>query len=157
MSVSTALTIVFVAALILGLALAVRAMLLGVERGRTPFGAPPPPTPSIRFSTPVVSAFAGAFGAAVVYYGGSPTPDQLRAVRVPVLGLYGSDDARVNATVPAADSAMRALSKPFEHHTYEGAGHGFLRQQDGKEGANMAASRQAWPATLAFFRRHLGS
>ncbi len=95
--------------------------------------------------------------AAVVYYGASPSPEQLRSVRVPVLGLYGSDDARVNATVPAADSAMRALEKSFEHHTYEGAGHGFLRAQDGKDGANMAASRQAWPATLAFFRRHLGS
>jgi carboxymethylenebutenolidase len=96
-------------------------------------------------------------GAAVVYYGGSPPPDQLSSVRVPVLGLYGSDDARVNLTVPAADSAMRALGKPFTHHTYEGAGHGFLRAQDGKDGANMAATRQAWPATLAFFRRHLAS
>jgi carboxymethylenebutenolidase len=96
-------------------------------------------------------------GAAVVYYGGSPMPNQLSSVRVPVLGLYGSDDARVNATVPAADSTMRALGKAFTHHTYEGAGHGFLRAQDGKEGANMAATRQAWPATLAFFRRHLAS
>ena len=96
-------------------------------------------------------------GAAVVYYGGSPTPDQLSSVRVPVLGLYGSDDARVNATVPAADSTMRALGKAFTHHTYEGAGHGFLRAQDGKDGANMAATREAWPTTLAFFRRHLAS
>ena len=63
MTVATALTVVFVAALILGLLLAVRAMLLGVERGRTPFGAPPSPTPSVRFSTPVVSAFASTFGA----------------------------------------------------------------------------------------------
>jgi carboxymethylenebutenolidase len=94
-------------------------------------------------------------GAAVVYYGGSPSPDQLRSVRVPVLGLYGSDDARVNATVPAADSAMRALGKSFMQHMYEGAGHGFLRAQEGKDGANMTATRQAWPATLAFFRRHL--
>jgi carboxymethylenebutenolidase len=96
-------------------------------------------------------------GAAVVYYGGSPSPDQLRSVRVPVLGLYGSDDARVNATVPAADSAMRALGKSFMQHMYEGAGHGFLRAQEGKDGANMTATRQAWPATLAFFRRHLGA
>jgi carboxymethylenebutenolidase len=96
-------------------------------------------------------------GAAVVYYGSSPSTDQLRSVRVPVLGLYGSDDARVNATVPPADSAMRALGKPFTHYTYEGAGHGFLRAQDGKDGANLTATRQAWPATLAFFRRHLGS
>jgi carboxymethylenebutenolidase len=96
-------------------------------------------------------------GAAVVYYGASPPTSQLSAVRVPVLGLYGSDDARVNATVPPADSAMRALGKSFTHQTYDAAGHGFLRAQDGKEGANMAATRQAWPVTLAFFRRHLGS
>jgi carboxymethylenebutenolidase len=97
------------------------------------------------------------FGAAVVYYGASPPTGQLSSIRVPVLGLYGSDDARVNATVPPADSAMRALGKSFTHHTYEGAGHGFLRAQEGKEGANLAATRQAWPATLTFFRRHLGS
>ncbi|MFI5255668.1 MAG: dienelactone hydrolase family protein, partial [Gemmatimonadales bacterium] len=69
---------------------------------------------------------------------------------------YGGDDARVGATVPAADSAMRALGKSFEPHSFVGAGHGFLRQQDGKEGANLAATRQAWPLTLAFFRKHLG-
>ncbi len=64
MTIATALTGVFVAALIVGLLLAVRAMLLGVERGRTPFGAAPISKPSVRFSTPVVSAFATAFGAA---------------------------------------------------------------------------------------------
>jgi hypothetical protein len=63
MTIATALTAVFVAALILGLLLAVRAMLLGVERSRTPLGAPPPTTPNVRFSTPVVSAFAITFGA----------------------------------------------------------------------------------------------
>lgn len=64
MTLETALTAGFVAALILGLLLAVRAMLLGVERSRTPFGTPSPTTPSIRFSTPVVSAFAITFGTA---------------------------------------------------------------------------------------------
>jgi membrane protein implicated in regulation of membrane protease activity len=64
MTLATALAAVFVAALIAGLLLAVRAMLVGVERRRTPFGAPPPTTPSVRFSTPVVSAFATTFGAA---------------------------------------------------------------------------------------------
>jgi hypothetical protein len=63
MTLATALTAGFAAALILGLLLAVRAMLLGVERSRTPFGAPSPTRPSIRFSAPVISAFAVAFGA----------------------------------------------------------------------------------------------
>ena len=94
-------------------------------------------------------------GAAVVYYGSSPGPAALASVRAPVLGLYGGDDARVNATVPAADSAMRALGRTFEPHTFAGAGHGFLRQQSGREGANMAATREAWPLTVGWFRRHL--
>jgi carboxymethylenebutenolidase len=95
-------------------------------------------------------------GAAVVYYGTSPADSLLRQVKVPVLGLYGGEDARVGATVPPAEAAMRALGKTFEPHTFAGAGHGFLRQQDGQNGANLAAARQAWPLTVAFFRTHLG-
>jgi hypothetical protein len=60
--VATALTALFVAALIVGLLLAVRGMLLGVERRRAPFGSPSAPTPAVRFSTPVLSAFATTFG-----------------------------------------------------------------------------------------------
>lgn len=95
-------------------------------------------------------------GASVVYYGTSPAPARLASVRAPVLGLYGSDDARVNATVPPADSAMKALGKTYRPIFYEGAGHGFLRQQDGREGKNLAAARAAWPETVSWFRTHLG-
>jgi carboxymethylenebutenolidase len=109
---------------------------------------------STSFAAAVTSA--PGQGASVVYYGTSPATPELARVKVPVLGLYAGDDARVNATVPPADSAMRALGKTFEPHTFAGAGHGFLRQQDGKDGANLAATRQAWPLTLAFFRTHLG-
>lgn len=100
---------------------------------------------------------APTLGAAVVYYGSNPAPAALEAVRAPVLGLYGSDDARVNATIPPADSAMRALGKTYVQHVYPGAGHGFLRQQTGKEGANMTAAQAAWPATIAWFRKYLDS
>lgn len=93
--------------------------------------------------------------AAVVYYGSSPSTDALSRVQAPVLGLYGENDARVNRTVQPADSAMRALGKTFEPHTFAGAGHGFLRSQPAMEGANMAATREAWPLTVAWFRRHL--
>lgn len=95
-------------------------------------------------------------GASVVYYGTSPASPSLASVKVPVLGLYGGDDARVGATVPPADSAMRALGKRFEHRSFAGAGHGFLRQQEGQNGANFAAAQQAWPMTIAFFRSTLG-
>ena len=93
--------------------------------------------------------------ASVVYYGSSPPTEQLASIRAPVLGLYGGNDERVNATIPAADSAMSALGKTYEVNIYEGAGHGFLRQQSGQEGANLTASEAAWPRMIAFFREHL--
>jgi carboxymethylenebutenolidase len=96
-------------------------------------------------------------GASVVYYGVSPKTTDLPSVRAPVLGLYGGNDARVDATIPPADSALRVLGRTYVHNIYEGAGHGFLRQQTGMNGANMAATRQAWPATIAWFRNYLGS
>jgi len=100
---------------------------------------------------------AADLDAAVIYYGASPPSAQLTSVRAPVLGLYGSDDARVNATIPAADSTMKALGKTYEPVIYAGAGHGFLRDQAGKDGANMDATKQAWMRTIAFFRKHLAS
>jgi carboxymethylenebutenolidase len=94
--------------------------------------------------------------AAVVYYGTSPQDAAAYArARAPVLGLYGGNDARVNATIPTAQDEMKKAGKTYEPHTFEGAGHGFLRQQDGQNGANMKATEQAWPLTLAFLRRHL--
>lgn len=94
-------------------------------------------------------------GAAVVYYGGSPPNDSLTRVRAPVLGLYGENDARVNATVPRADSAMKRIGQTYTYRMFAGAGHGFLRAQDGANGANLAASREAWPMTVQWFRRYL--
>jgi carboxymethylenebutenolidase len=96
-----------------------------------------------------------ALQAAVVYYGSSPDAAALGAIKAPVLGLYGSDDERVNATVGPAEAEMKRLGKTYEVHTYEGAGHGFLRAQSGREGKNLEATRQAWPRTVAFLRQHL--
>jgi carboxymethylenebutenolidase len=78
-------------------------------------------------------------------------------IRAPVLGLYGGSDARVDATIPLADSVLLPLGRTYEHNVYDSAGHGFLRQQAGMNGANLAATRKAWPATVAWFRKYLGS
>lgn len=101
------------------------------------------------------AAAAPKSGASVVYYG-APPAGGVATVGAPVLGLYGGSDARINATIPATDSAMKAAGKTYLYHIYEGAGHGFLRQQSGMTGANAAATAKAWPETLAWFRKHLG-
>ena len=103
------------------------------------------------------AVYSPRLGASVVYYGTSPKTGDLGSVRAPVLGLYGGNDQRVNATIAPADSALRALGRTYVPTIYAGAGHGFLRQQSGQNGANMTATRAAWPATIAWFKKHLGS
>ena len=93
--------------------------------------------------------------AAVAYYGSAPELPKLAGIRAPVLGLYGEDDARVNATIDATAAEMKKLGKTYEVEIYKGAGHGFLRAQSGREGANLKASQQAWPRMLAFLRQHM--
>lgn len=94
-------------------------------------------------------------GAAVVYYGNSPETATLSKIACPIQGHYGGNDNRVNSTIPEAEAEMKKLGKPYEVNIYEGAGHGFLRQLDGQEGANLTAGQQAWPKTIAFFKAHL--
>jgi carboxymethylenebutenolidase len=96
-----------------------------------------------------------ALKASVVFYGTSPAKEALAGIQAPVLGLYGGNDARVNATVAPAAEELKRLGKSYETETYEGAGHAFLRQLDGQGGANLKAAQAAWPRTLAFLRKHL--
>ncbi len=92
-------------------------------------------------------------GAAAVYYGTSPAKDSMPKIQVPVIGFYGGNDARVNATIPVADTTMRELKKRYAFNIFDGAGHGFLRAQD--QPANLEAAKKAWPMTVAFFRKNL--
>jgi carboxymethylenebutenolidase len=100
-------------------------------------------------------AAPATLGAVVVYYGPSPAPERLTTVRAPVLGLYGEDDARVNQTVPPAETALKAAGRTFEAHYFPGAGHGFTRSQEERDGANLAAVKKAWPLTVSWFKTHL--
>lgn len=99
--------------------------------------------------------------AAVVYYGDAPgasdnTVDaQLANVTAPVLGLYAGNDARINATLPATEAAMKKAGKSYEIHTFEGAGHGFMGNQAGAGGANLKAALASWPLAIQFFAKNL--
>ncbi len=95
-------------------------------------------------------------GAGVAYYGAPGQTTPVADTKAPLLGLYGENDARVNASIARVDSTLRAAGSSFDHQIFPGAGHGFLRQQNGAAGANLAASRAAWPRTISFFRTQLG-
>ena len=100
------------------------------------------------------AAMPGLAGA-VVFYGTSPDSATLERVQVPVLGHYGGDDARVDATIPPARTALERRGIPYTPHVYEGAGHGFLRAQNDRDGANRRATEAAWPRTITFLRERL--
>jgi carboxymethylenebutenolidase len=93
--------------------------------------------------------------ATVVYYGSAPAADRMRSIGVPVLGLYGGSDQRINAGIPRADSSMKSHGKQYEFAIFDGAGHGFLRAQENEPNARAAA--QAWPRTVRFLRDNLGT
>jgi len=113
-----------------------------------------------------VPGFAGG----VAYYGlpymngAVPNGDSLSKIKVPVMLLSGSKDARIGAAMPAVDSAMKALGKNYFGKNYEGAVHGFLRAQDdpkatrdeAEEQANLAATKDGWPRTVEFLKKNLG-
>jgi carboxymethylenebutenolidase len=93
--------------------------------------------------------------ACVVFYGVPPDSARLPDVSAPVLAHYGGDDARVTATAAPTQAALARLGRAYEPHVYEGAGHGFVRAQSLRDGANLRATQQAWPRTLAFLRKYL--
>ena len=81
--------------------------------------------------------------AAFVFYGTAPTSgpqssqvvdkEALGRISAPVYGFYAANDMRVDATVPPTTDAMKELKKMYEPVTYEGAGHGFMRDGEGPE------------------------
>jgi carboxymethylenebutenolidase len=117
-----------------------------------------------------VNGGINGFSGGVAFYGlppmAGPVPngDSLAKITKPVMLLNGSKDARIAAAMPAVDSAMKALKKNYSGTNYEGAVHGFLRAQDdpkatrdpAEEAANLAATKDGWPKTVAFLKKNLG-
>ena len=91
--------------------------------------------------------------AAVVYYGGAPDPAAMAKINAPVIGFYGTDDARLIATVEPTAAAMKKLGKSYEPHIYEHGTHAFLYMQG--LASNREATEDAWPRTIAFLRQHM--
>jgi carboxymethylenebutenolidase len=100
-----------------------------------------------------------ALDAAISFYGPMPTdPARYANAKAPILGLYGGNDNRVNANIELAKTELGKQKVDYEPHVFDGAGHGFLRQQSGSDQApgNMKATEQAWPLVLAFLKNHVG-
>jgi carboxymethylenebutenolidase len=102
---------------------------------------------SFRYATnaPELKAF-------VVCYGPSPNPADMAKIRAKGLGVYGENDARINAGLNDAAAAMNAAGKDYPYTVYPGVGHGFLRSREKPEVADSA-----WKTIITFFRGQLKS
>jgi len=93
--------------------------------------------------------------ASVIYYGELVTdPERLAKLEVPILGLFGSEDAVVAPErVRQFDQVLEELGKPHEIHLYAGAAHAFANPSG--ESYEPAVAEQAWEETMAFLDQHL--
>jgi carboxymethylenebutenolidase len=92
--------------------------------------------------------------AAVVAYGPAPDTAALKRIKAPVLGIYGENDERINASLPDVTASMQSAGKTFMSEVYPGTGHGFLKP--GRQGYDTPEREKAWGRILEFYRARLG-
>lgn len=92
--------------------------------------------------------------AAVVCYGPPPDSAALAKINAKVLGVYGENDARIDATLPDVDRMMKAHGKSYSYDLYPGTGHGFLKP--GRQGSDGPEVDKAWTRIVDFYRATLG-
>ena len=113
--------------------------------------APAAPAPAAATTPPAAPAGGGGRGGAPAAF---VPADTLANIKAPVLGLYGAEDPRIVNSIPPTEAKMKQLGKTYEPHIFEGAQHGFLRAQSAANGANMKATQQAWPLTVAWIKKY---
>lgn len=78
------------------------------------------------------------------------TPD----MRVPLLGIFGNDDANPDVEqVNRTEAELERLGKDYEFHRYDGAGHGFFAVD--RPGYRPEQAVDAWKKVFAFLERTL--
>jgi len=100
--------------------------------------------------------FPDELDAAVIYYGQvTDDEDKLRAINVPILGLFGADDTGISVdSVQQFEAALERLRKSYDIQIYPGAGHAFANPTGRNYNAEVA--EDAWRRTLEFFGQNLG-
>ncbi len=91
--------------------------------------------------------------AAAPFYGPTPENPDFGKAKAAVLGVYAEKDARVNASRPQAEAALKAAGLTYDIRTFAGADHAFFN--DTGDRYNAAAAAEANTALLAWFAKHL--
>jgi carboxymethylenebutenolidase len=91
--------------------------------------------------------------AAAPFYGGPAPMDAVGKIKAELLVVLASDDARVNATWPGYEEALKEAGVTYSLFQPPDTQHGF--HNDTTPRYAEAAAKQAWEKTLALFERRL--
>jgi carboxymethylenebutenolidase len=91
--------------------------------------------------------------AAVPFYGGQPTAEDVPKIKAPLLLHYAELDTRVNEGWPAYEAALKENKKEYTAHMYPNTNHGF--HNDTTPRYDKAAAELAWKRTVDFFKKEL--
>jgi len=91
--------------------------------------------------------------AAVPFYGGQPTAEDVPKIKAPLLLHYAELDTRINEGWPAYETALKDNKKEFTAYMYPQVNHGF--HNDTTPRYDKAAAELAWQRTVEFFKTKL--
>ncbi|WP_280258131.1 dienelactone hydrolase family protein [Nocardia abscessus] len=92
--------------------------------------------------------------AATPFYGPFPDNGDLSASKAAVLGVYAPNDARVNASRPAAEAALARSGNPHQIFTAPDADHAFFN--DTGQRYSATAATEAWRRVIDWYGTYLG-
>lgn len=95
-----------------------------------------------------------ALNAAVAYYGSQPPASDVPAIKAALMLHYAGLDDRINAGIPAFQTALDAAGTRYQIFTYEGVNHAFNNDTAAAR-YDPAAAALAWKRTFDFFQSEL--
>ena len=91
--------------------------------------------------------------AAVPFYGGQPTAEDVPKINAPLVLQYAELDKRVNEGWPAYEAALKENGKEYTAYMYPGVNHGFHNNTTPR--FDKEAAELAWKRTIDFFKEKL--
>lgn len=92
--------------------------------------------------------------AAVAFYGSQPKAEDVPKIKGAVQLHYAGLDERINAGIPAYETALKANKVDYELYLYENVNHAF--HNDTNEARyNAESAKLAWERTIKFLNKHL--
>jgi carboxymethylenebutenolidase len=92
--------------------------------------------------------------AAVAYYGSQAKAEDVPKIKGSLMLHYGGLDERINAGIPAYETALKASNVDYKIFIYEGVNHAFNNDTSPTR-YNEAAAKLAWERTIGLFKKVL--